>query len=133
VFCPVQQSGQPRVQAAAKDFKCLSDRFSAPTSDFLNLRQHHHRGTLMHKTLVLWNRDSVVVRVGTTLIGVQGSRKSDASPRHKSEHQPQCQQQCIYSGKAEPSCHSLFRERGNEASIRVPRMFKSHAWQQYDK
>jgi hypothetical protein len=29
-------------------------------------------------------------------------------------------------------CHTLFRERGNEASIRVPRMFKSHAWQQYD-
>jgi hypothetical protein len=29
-------------------------------------------------------------------------------------------------------CHTPFRERGNEASIRVPRMFKSHAWQQYD-
>jgi hypothetical protein len=27
-------------------------------------------------------------------------------------------------------CHTPFRERGNEASIRVPRMFKSHAWQQ---
>jgi hypothetical protein len=24
-------------------------------------------------------------------------------------------------------CHTPFRERGNEASIRVPRMFKSHA------
>jgi hypothetical protein len=30
-------------------------------------------------------------------------------------------------------CHTPFREKGNEASIRVPRMFKSHAWQQYDK
>jgi hypothetical protein len=29
--------------------------------------------------------------------------------------------------------HTPFRERRNEASIRVPRMFKSHAWQQYDK
>jgi hypothetical protein len=27
-------------------------------------------------------------------------------------------------------CHTPFRERGNEASIRVPRMLKSHAWQQ---
>jgi hypothetical protein len=27
-------------------------------------------------------------------------------------------------------CDTPFRERGNEASIRVPRMFKSHAWQQ---
>jgi hypothetical protein len=25
------------------------------------------------------------------------------------------------------TCHTPFRERGNEASIRVPRMFKSHA------
>jgi hypothetical protein len=31
------------------------------------------------------------------------------------------------------TCHTPFREIGNEASIRVPRMFKSHAWQQYDK
>jgi hypothetical protein len=30
-------------------------------------------------------------------------------------------------------CHTPFQERGNEASIRVPRMFKSHTWQQYDK
>jgi hypothetical protein len=30
-------------------------------------------------------------------------------------------------------CHTPFREIGNEASIRVPRMFKSHTWQQYDK
>jgi hypothetical protein len=25
-------------------------------------------------------------------------------------------------------CHTPFRERGNEASIHVPRMFKSHTW-----
>jgi hypothetical protein len=31
-----------------------------------------------------------------------------------------------------PYCHTPFRERGNEAFIRVPRMFKSHAWQQGD-
>jgi transposase InsO family protein len=35
--------------------------------------------------------------------------------------------------KSLPYCHTPFREIGNEASIRVPRMFKSHAWQQYDK
>jgi hypothetical protein len=37
------------------------------------------------------------------------------------------------SGKFSKWCHTPFREIGNEASIRVPRMFKSHAWQQYDK
>jgi hypothetical protein len=33
---------------------------------------------------------------------------------------------------SDTTCHTPFRKRGNEASIRVPRMFKSHAWQQYD-
>jgi hypothetical protein len=32
--------------------------------------------------------------------------------------------------KVQRYCHTPFRERGNEATIRVPRMFKSHAWQQ---
>jgi hypothetical protein len=31
------------------------------------------------------------------------------------------------------TCHTLFQESRNEASIRVPRMFKSHLQQQYDK
>jgi hypothetical protein len=30
------------------------------------------------------------------------------------------------AARAERMCHTPFRERGNEASIRVPRMFKSH-------
>jgi hypothetical protein len=33
------------------------------------------------------------------------------------------------SGKFSKWCHTPFREIGTEASIRVPRMFKSHAWQ----
>jgi hypothetical protein len=35
----------------------------------------------MHKKLVLWDRASVVVRVGTTLIGVQGSRQIGRQPQ----------------------------------------------------
>jgi hypothetical protein len=31
------------------------------------------------------------------------------------------------------TCHTPFRDSRNEASIRVPRMFHSHVWQQYDK
>jgi hypothetical protein len=34
---------------------------------------------------------------------------------------------------SDTTCHTLFRESGNETSIRVPRMFKSHVQQQYDK
>jgi hypothetical protein len=39
----------------------------------------------------------------------------------------------LASAREDAECHTPFREIGNEASIRVPRMFKSHAWQQYDK
>jgi hypothetical protein len=49
-----------------KDFKLLSDRFSAPISNLLALHHRHHRGTIMHKILVLWDRAIVVVKVGTT-------------------------------------------------------------------
>jgi hypothetical protein len=54
-----------------KDFKLLNDKFSAPTSNLLALHRRHRRGIIMHKILVLWDHATVVVRVGTTLIGVQ--------------------------------------------------------------
>jgi hypothetical protein len=102
-----------------KDFKLLSDRFSSPTSNLLTLHRRHRRGTIMHKILVLWDRATVVVRVGTMLIGVQGSQQIRLHTRHKSEHQPQCQQQSIYSGKAEPSscsCESCGSRRCSSSS-----------------
>jgi hypothetical protein len=34
---------------------------------------------------------------------------------------------------SDTTCHTSFQESGNEASIRVPRMFKSHVHQQYNK
>jgi hypothetical protein len=66
-----------------KDFKLLSDRFSAPTSNLLDLhrRCHHRRGTIMHKILVLRGHATVVIRVGTTLIGVQGSQQIRLQPQ----------------------------------------------------
>jgi hypothetical protein len=64
-----------------KDFKLLSDRFSAPISNLLNQHRRNRRGTIMHKILVLWDRASVVVRVGTTLIGVQGSQQIRLQPQ----------------------------------------------------
>jgi hypothetical protein len=33
---------------------------------------------------------------------------------------------CPLMYRVEDLCHTPFQERGNEASIRVPRMFKSH-------
>jgi hypothetical protein len=68
VLCSRVDSLECKLQV--KDFKLLSNRFSAPTSNLLDLYRRRRRGTIMHKTLVLWDRASVVVRVGTTLIGV---------------------------------------------------------------
>jgi hypothetical protein len=46
---------------------------------------------------------------------------------------PDISEKCLWNLATEPDkaerldmCHTLFRERGNEASIHVPRMFKSH-------
>jgi hypothetical protein len=64
-----------------KDFKLLSDRFSAPTSNLLALHRRHHKGTTMHRILVLWDHAIVAVRVGTTLIGVQGCRQIRLQPQ----------------------------------------------------
>jgi hypothetical protein len=64
-----------------KDFKLLSDRFSAPTSNLLTLHRRHRRGTVVHKILVLWDCAIVVVRVGSTLIGVQGSQQIRLQPQ----------------------------------------------------
>jgi hypothetical protein len=83
----------------AKDFKRLSDGFSAPTSNLLVLHRRHHRGAIIHKTLVLWDRVLVVVRVGTTLIGVQGSRQI--------RRQPQAQ---IRTSTAMPATRHLLRQ-----------------------
>jgi hypothetical protein len=57
-----------------KDFNLLNDRFNASTSNLLALHRRHRGGTIMHKILVLWDRATIVVRVGTMLICVQGSR-----------------------------------------------------------
>jgi hypothetical protein len=66
----------------AKYFKRpRNDKFSAPNSSLLILHRRHRRGAIMYKTLVLWDHVSVVVRVGTTLIGVQGSRPFRCQPQ----------------------------------------------------
>jgi hypothetical protein len=64
-----------------RDFKLLSNRFSAPTSNLLALHRRHLKGTAMHRTLVLWDHAIVVVRVGSMQIGVQGSRQIRLQPQ----------------------------------------------------
>jgi hypothetical protein len=97
VLCSRVDSQECKLRA--KDFKRLSDRFSVPTSNLLDLHHRHYRGTIIHKTLVLWDHVSVVVRVGTMLIGVQGSRQI--------RRQPQAQ---IRTSTAMPTTMHLLRQ-----------------------
>jgi hypothetical protein len=53
-----------------RDFRLLSDRFSAPTFNLLALHHRHHKETTMHRIMVLCDRVIVVVRLGTILMGV---------------------------------------------------------------
>jgi hypothetical protein len=59
-----------------KDFKLLNVRSSILIFSLLALHRHHRKGTTIHRILVLWDRATVVVRLDTMLIGVQGSRQS---------------------------------------------------------
>jgi hypothetical protein len=71
----VSRSGNPECKLVVKDFKLPNSRFSVPTSRFLALHLRHHKGTTMHRILVLWDCDTIVVRMDTMLIGVQGRRQ----------------------------------------------------------
>jgi hypothetical protein len=77
----VSRVDSPECELQVRDFKLLSDRFSTPTSNLLTLHRRHLKGTAMHRTLVLWDHAIVAVRVGTTLLGVQGARQIRLQPQ----------------------------------------------------
>jgi hypothetical protein len=77
----VSRVDSPECKLQVRDFKLLSDRFSAPTSNLLALHHRHLKGIAMHRILVLWDHVIGAVRVGTTLIGVQGSRQIRLQPQ----------------------------------------------------
>jgi hypothetical protein len=65
----------PECKLWVKDFRLSSDRFNVPTSRLLALHYRHRKEIVMQRILVLWDRATVVVRLGTMLIGVLGSRQ----------------------------------------------------------
>jgi hypothetical protein len=77
----VSRADNPKCKLQVRDFKLLSNRFSAPTSNLLALHRRHLKGTTMRRILVLWDHAIVAVRVGTMLIGVQGSRQIRLQPQ----------------------------------------------------
>jgi hypothetical protein len=77
----VSRVDSPECKLQVRDFKLLSDRLSAPTSNLLALHRRHLKGTAMHIIVVLWDLAIVTVRVGTTLIGVQGSKQIRLQPQ----------------------------------------------------
>jgi hypothetical protein len=77
----VSRVNSPECKLQVRDFKLLNDRFSFPTSNLLALHYRHLKGTTMHRILMLWDHAIVAVIVGTTLIGVQGSRQIRLQPQ----------------------------------------------------
>jgi hypothetical protein len=65
----------PECKLWVKDFRLCNDRFNTPIFSLLALHHHHHKGTVMHIILVLWDHATVVVKLGTMLIGVPRSRQ----------------------------------------------------------
>jgi hypothetical protein len=80
-FVLVSRSDNPECKMVVKDFKLLSERFSASTSRLLTLHHCHRKGITMHRILVLWDHAIVVVRVGTMLTSVQGCKQTRLQPR----------------------------------------------------
>jgi hypothetical protein len=74
ISAQVSRVGSREYKLQVKDLRLHNDRFSARTSSLLALHPRHHRGTTMCKILVLWDHAIAMVRLGTTLTGVQGSK-----------------------------------------------------------
>jgi hypothetical protein len=73
---PIFLSGQHNVcKLQRSDFK-LGNKFNTLISRLLAQHRHHRKGTTMHKILVVWDCATVVARMGTMQLGVQGSRQS---------------------------------------------------------
>jgi hypothetical protein len=77
----VSRVDSPECKLQVRDFKLLNDIFSAPTSNLFALHRCHLKGIAMHIILVLWDHAIVAVRVGTMLIGAQGSRQIRLQPQ----------------------------------------------------
>jgi hypothetical protein len=71
----VSRLDSPECKLWVKDFNLSSDRYNAPTSRLLALHHRHHKETVMHKILVLWDHATAVVRLGPMLTSVPGSRQ----------------------------------------------------------
>jgi hypothetical protein len=86
-----------------KDSRLRNIRFNALVFSLLALHHRHHKEIVMNKILVLWDRATVVDRLGTMLIDVPGSRQIRLQHRAQIQTSTVMQQQCNHSGKAESS------------------------------
>jgi hypothetical protein len=74
ISAQVSRVGSRECKLQVKNLRLRNGRFSTTTSNLLALHPRHRRGTTMCKILVLWDHAIAMVRLGTTLTGVQGSR-----------------------------------------------------------
>jgi hypothetical protein len=74
IYTQVSKLDSIKCKLWVKDARLCSVRFNALIFSLLALQCRHRKETVMHKILVLWDRATVVVKQGTMLIGVPGSR-----------------------------------------------------------
>jgi hypothetical protein len=71
----VSRLDSPECKLWVKDSRLRNVRFNTLVFSLLSLHRCHHKEIVMHKILVLWDRATVVVRLGTMLISVPGRRQ----------------------------------------------------------
>jgi hypothetical protein len=71
----VSRLDSPECKLWVKDSKLRNVRFNALVFSLLALHYRHHKEIVMHRILVLWDCAKVMVRLGTMLIDVPGSRQ----------------------------------------------------------
>jgi NAD-dependent oxidoreductase involved in siderophore biosynthesis len=75
IFTEVSRLDSLECKLWVMDARLHSVRLNALIFSLLALQHRHHKETVMHRILVLWDRAIVVVRLGTMLISFPGSRQ----------------------------------------------------------
>jgi hypothetical protein len=128
--------------------KCYIDNSVCLRSCIWNVNGHQSHGGVLSVRLARppWRRiGSSLLFTPLPIVGVTRGAYNGLNAHHRGWRTGEGDQRGGWMGANQSSlrehdlypevdpCHTPFWERGNEGSICVPRMFKSHAWQQYDK
>jgi hypothetical protein len=96
IFSQVSRLDSPECKLWVKDSRLRNVRFNALVFSLLAPHRRHHKEIVMLIILVLWDHATAVVRLGTMLINVPGSRKI------RLQHQAQIQTSIVMLTTVQP-------------------------------